>query len=108
LALVCSAAPAAAGGTQVAVLAVADDVWLTTGFDVVRLDAFAGRVVRRNATRYPFPIELGVSDGNVWVTSVENGFVSGAVTRIPFESGRVTQPLVFPSRPVCRSPSDRH
>ena len=100
LALVWSAAPAAAGGTQVAVVAVAGDVWLTTGFDVVKLDAFTGRVVRRNATRYQFPLELGVSDGNVWVTSVENGFVSGAVTRIPFESGRVTQPLVFPSRPV--------
>ena len=100
LALVWSAAPAAAGGTDLAVVAVAGDVWLTTGLDVVKLDASTGRVVRRNGTRYPLPIELGVSDGNVWVTSVENGFVSGAVTRIPFESGRVTQPLVFPSRPV--------
>src|ERR1700730_3881158 len=69
LGLAWAAAPAAAGGTQVAVVAVAGDVWLTTGFDVVKLDAFTGRVVRRNATRYPFPIELGVSDGNVWVAS---------------------------------------
>jgi hypothetical protein len=47
LALVWSAAPAAAGGTQVAVVAVAGDVWLTTGFDVVKLDAFGPRIAFR-------------------------------------------------------------
>jgi hypothetical protein len=59
-----------------------------------------GRIMRRNKTRYPFPIDIGASDGNVWVSSVENGFVSGALTRIPFGSGRATQALVFPSRPI--------
>jgi hypothetical protein len=34
------------------------------------------------------------------LSSVENGFVSGALTRMPFEGGRVTQSLVFPSRPL--------
>jgi hypothetical protein len=34
------------------------------------------------------------------VSSVADGFTSGAVTRIPYEAGRVTQALVFPSRPV--------
>ena len=91
---------AVAGGTQVAVVAVAGRVWVTSGFDVVKLDASTGRIMRRNKTRYPFPIEIGASDGNVWVSSVEDGFVSGAITRIPFEAGRVTQPLVFPSRPI--------
>ncbi len=99
-ALVWSAGFALAGGTQVAVVAVAGRVWLTSGFDVVKLDAFSGRIMRRYKTRYTFPIEIGASDGNVWVSSVENGFVSGALTRIPFEGGRVTQPLVFPSRPL--------
>ena len=91
---------ALAGGTQVVVAAVAGRVWVTTGFDVVKLDASSGRVERRNNTRYVAPIDIGVSDGNVWVSSVADGFTSGAVTRIPFEAGRVTQPLVFPSRPV--------
>lgn len=91
---------ALAGGTQVVVAAVAGRVWVTTGFDVVKLDATTGRVMRRNRVRYPSPIDLGVSDGNVWVSSVEGGYTAGAVTRIPFEAGRVTQPLVFPSRPV--------
>jgi hypothetical protein len=91
---------ALAGGTQVVVAAVAGDVWVTTGFDVVKVNADTGRVERRNKTHYPYPTDLGVSDGNVWVSSVANGFTSGAVTRIPFEPGRVTQPLVFPSRPV--------
>ncbi len=99
-ALVCLVAFASAGGTQVAVVAVAGRVWLTTGFDVVKLDAFSGRIMRRYKTRYRYPIEIGASDGNVWVSSVENGFVSGALTRIPFEGGRITQPLVFPSRPL--------
>ena len=93
-------AGAVAGGTQVSVVAVAGRVWVTTGFDVVKLDALTGRIMRRNKTRYRFPIEIGASDGNVWVSSVENGFVSGALTRIPFERGRVTQALVFPSRPI--------
>ncbi len=99
-ALVWSAGLALAGGTQVAVAAVAGRVWLTSGFDVIKLDAFSGRIMRRYKTRYTFPIEIGVSDGNVWVSSVANGFVSGALTRIPFEAGRVTQPLLFPSRPL--------
>ena len=99
-ALARSAGAAFAGGTQVSVVAVAGRVWVTTGFDVVKLDALTGRIMRRNKTRYPFPLEIGASDGNVWVSSVENGFVSGALTRIPFESGRATQALVFPSRPI--------
>jgi hypothetical protein len=94
------AGAAFAGGTQVSVVAVAGRVWVTTGFDVVKLDALTGRIMRRNKTRYPFTIDIGASDGNVWVSSVENGFVSGALTRIPFESGRATQALVFPSRPI--------
>jgi hypothetical protein len=49
---------------------------------------------------YPFPLELGLSDGNVWVSSVEDGFVEGAVTRIPFDGGRSSQALVLPTRPV--------
>ena len=92
--------PALAGGAQVVVAAVAGQIWVTTGFDVVKLDASTGRVERRNNTRYVSPIDLGASDGNVWVSSVADGYTSGAVTRIPYEAGRVTQPLVFPSRPV--------
>ena len=83
---------ALAGGTQVVVAAVAGQIWVTTGFDVVKLDASTGRVERRNKTRYVAPIDIGVSDGNVWVSSVADGFTSGAVTRIPYEAGRVTQP----------------
>jgi hypothetical protein len=84
----------------VAVVAVAGRVWVTTGTDVVKLDATTARIVGRRKTRYPFPIDIGLSDGNVWVSSVENGFVSGALTRIPFDAGPAAQPLVFPSRPL--------
>ena len=96
------AAPCAlAGGTQVNVAATAGRVWATTGYDVVELEASSGRVVRRLRVRFPYPIEIGVSDGNVWVSSVENGFTAGAVTRIPFEPRRrVRSPLVLPARPI--------
>lgn len=89
-----------AGGTNVAVAAAGGDVWVTTGDAVLELDARSGRVVRRVQTHDPFTLELGLSDGNVWVSSVEDGFAGGAVTRIPWPSGRVTSPLVLASRPV--------
>jgi len=92
---------AQAGGTQVNVAATAGRVWVTTGYDVAELEASSGRMLRRIRTRYPSPIEIGVSDGNVWVSSVENGFTAGAITRIPFEPWRPARsPLVLPSRPV--------
>ena len=96
------ATAAQAGGTRVSVAATAGRVWVTTASsDVAEIDASSGRVLRRVRTRYPFPLDVGVSDGNVWVSSVENGFVSGAVTRIPFEAWRaVDVPLVMTSRPV--------
>jgi hypothetical protein len=94
--------PALAGGTQVVVAAVAGQVWVTTGLGVVELDAGTGRVERRTTapSTAPFAIDLGVSDGNVWVSSVADGFTSGAVTRIPFDTGPVTRPLLTPSGPV--------
>lgn len=94
------AGAAKAGGTQVNVVATAGRVWVTTGHDLVELDSVSGRVLRRVNTRYPYPIEIGVSDGVLWASSVENGFISGAITRVPFEPGRATQPLVLPHRPI--------
>lgn len=94
------ASDAHAGGTNVAVAATAGHVWVTTGVAVLELDARSGRVERRVLTRPPFALELGLSDGNVWVSSVESGFTAGGVTRIPFDAGPVTHPLVLPSRPV--------
>ena len=84
-----------------AVAAGAGRVWVTTGSDVAEVDASSGRTLRRVATRYPFPLGIGISDGNVWVSSVENGFISGAVTQVPFEAWRArSSPLVMPQRPV--------
>jgi hypothetical protein len=91
---------ARAGGTQVNVVAVAGRVWVTTGSQIVELDAITRRVLYRIKTRYPYPIDLGVSDGAVWASSVANGFVSGAVTRAPFDSSATTQPLVLAHRPI--------
>jgi hypothetical protein len=100
LASLVAAGAARAGGTQVAVVATASRVWVTTGSEVVELDATSGRVLYRIKTRYPYPLEVGVSDGVVWTSSVANGFVSGAVTRFPFDSSATTQSLVLPHRPL--------
>jgi hypothetical protein len=95
-----AAGDAAAGGPQVSLVATAGRVWVTTGFDVAEVDASSGRVVRRLRTGFSFPISIGVSDGAVWVSSVDNGFTAGAIDRIPFDSARVTHPLSLPRRPV--------
>jgi hypothetical protein len=82
-----------AGGPPVELAATGGRVWVTTGTGVAELDAFSGKVMRTIRARYPFTIRVGVS--------VENGFVSGAVTRVPFEERRrATSPVVMPRRPV--------
>jgi len=96
-----AAAAAWAGGTTVDVDATGSGVWLTTGSSVVEVDPGSGKVLRRVRPRYPAAIELGASDGQIWVSSVTNGFGAGAVTRIPVEPWRKpSSPLVLPTRPV--------
>jgi hypothetical protein len=95
-----AASPAHAGGTTVDVVATANRVWVTTGTSVVELDATTGRVLFRIKTRYPYPIDIGLSDGTLWASSVANGFVSGAVTRSPFDSSSTRHALVLPHRSV--------
>lgn len=99
--LALAAAPAAhAGGTPVSVAATAGRVWAVDANSVVELDASTGRVLHRVRTRYGFATEVALSDGNVWVSSVDNGYTAGAVARVPFESSRGSDPLVLPQRPV--------
>lgn len=89
-----------AGGSNVSVAAGQRHVWVGTGIDVVELDARTGRVERRYLTRFPFTLGLGLGRDGVWVSSVEDGFVAGAVTRISLERGPVAHPLVLLTRPV--------
>jgi outer membrane protein assembly factor BamB len=96
----CLASAAHAGGTTVAVAATAEGIWVTTGSDVVELDPRSAQVERRVLTAGQSPLELGLSDGNVWVSSVEGGYTASAVTRIPWPSGKASRPLVLPSQPV--------
>ncbi|HVS84186.1 MAG TPA: hypothetical protein VHD91_00980 [Gaiellaceae bacterium] len=101
-----AAVPAAhAGGTQAGVVAARGRVWALAGGSAVELDRTSGRIVRSVRGRYPFATALAFGGGSVWLSSVENGFVSGSVTRIP-PSGRITSPLVLPGRPVFALASD--
>lgn len=83
-----------------AVAATAEGVWVTAGSAVVELDPRSARVERRVQTGRQSPLDLGLSDGNVWVSSVEGGYTAGAVTRIPWPAGKASRPLVLPTRPV--------
>ncbi|HET7146774.1 MAG TPA: hypothetical protein VFI10_06180 [Gaiellaceae bacterium] len=90
-----AAAPAArADGTESnAIAATANRVWVAAGASVVELDATTGRRLFRVGLRYPYALSLGLSDGNVWATSVTNGFGSGALSRIPFDGSRAATVL---------------
>lgn len=104
--LALAAAPLArGGGQQVAVVAGAGRVWATDGPQVFELDAARGRVLRRVAVRYPFAVALAAAGGDVWALSVEDGFVAGALTRIPSGARRGTDALV-PGRPVYEVAAD--
>ncbi len=75
--VVLAAAPAArTGGQQVSVASTAGRVWATDGWRVFELDAASGKLLAGVATRYPFALQLALSDGAVWAASVENGFVT--------------------------------
>jgi hypothetical protein len=107
LLLALAAAPAArAGGAPLAVAATAGRVWVANGDGVIELDARSGRIVHVAGTRFAYATGLALTDGNVWATSVRNGFGAGAVTRIPFGAGFGRTPLVLPHRPVFAIASD--
>jgi hypothetical protein len=89
-----------AGGSNVSVAVTPQNVWVATGIDVVELDARSGRVERRYLARYRFTLSLGLSRNELWVSSVDNGFTAGAVTRIPLTRGPIQHPLVRPTQPV--------
>jgi hypothetical protein len=101
------AAPAArAGGDPLAIAATAGRVWATNGNGAIEYDARNGRILHVAATRYPYTTGLALTGGAVWATSVRNGYVASAVTRIPFDASYGTNPLVLPHDPTFAVASD--
>jgi hypothetical protein len=91
------AAPVArGGGVPVELAPVGSTIWTISNAGLVAVDARTGAVRARPLTPYPYAIAVAAGEGAVWVASVENGFVSGAVTRIDAQTGRKVTRLRLP------------
>ncbi|HEX6700029.1 MAG TPA: hypothetical protein VF101_04795, partial [Gaiellaceae bacterium] len=101
-------AVARAGGVPVQVVAVGSTLWTVSDEGLLAVDPVSGRIVARPATPYPYAVRIAAGAGALWVASVENGYGSGAVTRIDGRTRRAVTPLRLPRQgvyDVCASGS---
>jgi hypothetical protein len=96
IAVLLAPAVARAGGVPVQVVAVGSTLWTVSDEGLLGVDPVSGRVVARPATPYPYAVRIAAGAGAVWVTSVANGYGSGAVTRIDGRTGRSVTELRMP------------
>lgn len=94
------ATTALAGGVPVELAISGRTLWAVTDAGLRAVDLRTGRVAEGPTTPFPFTFRLAAGDGSVWVASVANGFVSGAVSRIEMDTGRATVVLRLPHEPV--------
>jgi ligand-binding sensor domain-containing protein len=73
--------PAArAGGVPVQMAVAGDTLWATSDAGLSVVDLRGGRILRRPATTYPYAMWVAAG-GVVWVGSITNGYLAGAVDR---------------------------
>lgn len=87
------AGAANAGGIEIRLAAADRMLWVTTGSQVLRVDASTGTIVARPRPGGSYPLRVAVGGGAAWVSCVENGFVAGALSRVELATGRVTTRL---------------
>lgn len=88
-ALLC-APGARAGGDFVDLAARGTRVWLVGETGVRELDARTGRTVAApRLAGAAYPLSVALAGGAAWVASVENGYVSGALSRIDLRNHKV-------------------
>jgi hypothetical protein len=95
---VASAAPA--GGVPVAAASAGHTLWTVSDLGLRKLDTRTLRSTPGPDLPHPYAVQVATGGGAVWVASVENGYGSGAVSRIDLASGRVSTPLSLPHRGV--------
>jgi hypothetical protein len=98
-ALICTGL-ARAGGVPVQVAAAGTTLWTASDAGLEVVDLHSGRIVAFPRTTYPYAMQAVVGGRAVWVASITNGYLSGAVDRIDLKSLRRTTPLRFPQRAV--------
>lgn len=101
-AVAATSAPAArAGGVPVQIVVAGSSLWTTSDSGVIRLDARSGRVLGRRPRAFlPNSLQVAVGGGAVWIASVANGYVAGALTRVDLTSGRATTRLRLADGPI--------
>jgi DNA-binding beta-propeller fold protein YncE len=100
LAALTVAAPALAGGVPVELAANGHTVWAVSDSGLTAVDTRTGVSLAVPRMPYPYPTRLAVSHGAVWVASIANGYVSGAVSRIDARTHRAATMLRLQRRPV--------
>lgn len=95
-----SGSSAVPGGPPVTLAFNDGVVWATLGAGAVAVDARSGRVLRQVRTHYRYPTNIGASGGAVWVASVTNGYVNGALDRLHNTTAGGERSFVFPRHPV--------
>lgn len=91
---------AVVGGPPVS-LAFADGVvWATLNAGAVAVDARSGRILRQIRTHFRYPTNIGASGGTVWIASVTNGYIHGALDRVHNTTAGGQRSFVFPHHPV--------
>lgn len=100
LAALTVAASARAGGVPVELAASGHTVWAVSDAGLRAVDTRTGVSRAGPRTPYPYATRLAVSHGAVWVASIANGYVSGAVSRIEARTHRAATMLRLQRRPV--------
>jgi DNA-binding beta-propeller fold protein YncE len=91
---------ARAGGVPVELAASGRTVWAVSDSGLSAVDTRTGVSSTGPRTPYPYATRLAVSHGAVWVASIANGYVSGAVSRIDARTHRAETMLRLQRRPV--------
>ena len=96
----CVAAPAWAGGVPVELAVSGRTLWAVSDSGLSRFDTRSGASAAGPRTPYPYATRLASDGAAIWVASVANGYVSGAVSRIDRRTNRASTVLRLPHRPV--------
>ena len=91
---------ARAGGVPVAASPAGHVLWTVSDLGLRKVDTRTLRSTPGPDLPHPYAVDVATGGGAVWVASVENGYGSGAVSRIDLASGRVSTPLRLPHRGV--------
>jgi hypothetical protein len=93
-------ASARAGGVPVELGSSGHVLWGVSDSGLRAYDTRTHASVAGPLTPYPYATHLAISGGSVWVASIANGYISGAVSRIDARTHRAATMLRLPHQPV--------